>query len=91
MNAYGKITIATLALALGAAETRAQADKAQEAAAGYFEALFSGKVEAADALCQVPFSLDRKKILKTVRIETKTQGMQRSEADPKMSTQEKPK
>ncbi|MFA7235551.1 MAG: hypothetical protein WC058_01690 [Phycisphaeraceae bacterium] len=53
----------TLTMALNAAETKV--DAKQKVAADYFEALTSADVEKANALIDVPYSLDRKEILRT--------------------------
>ncbi|MEX2214378.1 MAG: hypothetical protein WD768_09640 [Phycisphaeraceae bacterium] len=55
----------TLLLPLAQGEDKAKVDAGQAVAAAYFEALFTGDAKKATELSTVPFSLDRKKVLKT--------------------------
>jgi hypothetical protein len=50
---------------LSSALSAAESPKDQAQAAAYFEAICAGDVEKANALISVPFSLDRKSILRT--------------------------
>lgn len=57
---------ALFSLLLSSALAADETPKDQAQAAAYFEALTAGEVEKANALIDVPYSLDRKSILKTV-------------------------
>lgn len=62
---YLAIFAAMLSLFCSSASSAEDAPKGQAEAAAYFEALTTADVEKANSLAGIPFSLDRKKILKT--------------------------
>ncbi|MFN0016740.1 MAG: hypothetical protein ACKVP0_00690 [Pirellulaceae bacterium] len=59
------LCVVTLSLIVSAADAADEPPKSQAQAAAYFEALTTGDVEKANSLAGIPFSLDRKRILKT--------------------------
>jgi hypothetical protein len=62
---FCSIILVTFAARLAKAED-AKAKQEQTQAEAYFKALVTAEVEQANALVAVPFSLDRKKVLKTL-------------------------
>lgn len=62
---YFTLCVVALALIVSSAFSADDPSKSQVEAAAYFEALTTGDVEKANSLAGSPFSLDRKRILKT--------------------------
>lgn len=62
---FVQLCVFAFSVLLSCALVAADPPKDQAQAAAYFEALMAGDVEKANALIAVPFSLDRKSILKT--------------------------
>ena len=58
--------IAAFSILLASALLADEPAKEQAQAAAYFEAIMTGDVEKANALIDVPYSFDRKSILRTV-------------------------
>jgi hypothetical protein len=62
---FVSIAASIMLLASVAIAAEEKPDPRKEIAGKYFAALFSGDAEKASALCAVPFSMDRKKVLET--------------------------
>lgn len=63
---YFALCSVAFSILLSSALSAEDTPKDQAQAAAYFEALIAGDVEKANTLIDVPYSLDRKSILKTV-------------------------
>jgi hypothetical protein len=63
---YFALSSVALSILLSSALSADETPKDQAQAAAYFEAIMAGDVEKANALIDVPYSLDRKSILRTV-------------------------
>ena len=63
---YFALCSVALSILLSSALSADETPKDQAQAAAYFEAMMAGDVEKANALIDVPYSLDRKSILRTV-------------------------